>query len=184
MNVTILDDNELKSLLADEKSRRRGFELMVRQYSEQLYWQVRRIVLNHDDANDVLQNAFIKAWNGLSGFHGDSKVFTWLSRIAINESLDFMRKQKNVMVSTDDVDSGIANQLMADDYFDGDETDAQLQEAIASLPEVQRTVFMLRYYDEMKYSEISQVTGTSEGALKASYHIAVKKISDFFKRRD
>ncbi len=157
---------------------------MVRQYSEQLYWQVRRIVLNHDDANDVLQNAFIKAWNGLSGFHGDSKLLTWLSRIAINESLDFMRKQKAVTVSTDDLDSGIANQLMADDYFDGDETDAQLQEAIASLPEVQRTVFMLRYYDEMKYSEISKVTGTSEGALKASYHIAVKKISEFFKRRD
>lgn len=184
MNIAIHDDNELKSLLADEKSRRRGFELMVRQYSEQLYWQVRRIVLNHDDANDVLQNAFIKAWNGLSGFHGDSKLLTWLSRIAINESLDFMRKQKAVTVSTDDLDSGIANQLMADDYFDGDETDAQLQEAIASLPEVQRTVFMLRYYDEMKYSEISKVTGTSEGALKASYHIAVKKISEFFKRRD
>lgn len=180
-----LDDSQLKSLLADEKTQRRGFELMVRQYSEQLYWQVRRIVLNHEDANDVLQNAFIKAWNGLSGFHGESKIITWLSRIAINESLDFMRRQKNVVaVSTDDVDTGIANQLMADEYFDGDETEAQLQEAISQLPDVQRTVFTLRYYDEMKYSEISRVTGTSEGALKASYHIAVKKISEFFKRHD
>ena len=180
-----LDDNQIKTLLADEKTQRQGFEFLVRQYSEQLYWQVRRIVLNHEDANDVLQNTFIKAWNGLTGFHGDSKLLTWLSRIAINESLDFMRKQKNQpTVSADDAESGIASRLMADDYFDGDQTEAQLQEAIAQLPEVQRTVLQLRYYDEMKYSEISRITGTSEGALKASYHIAVKKISDFFKRHD
>jgi RNA polymerase sigma-70 factor (ECF subfamily) len=133
----------------------------------------------------VLQNTFLKAWNGLESFHGDSKLITWLSRIAVNESLDFMRKQKNMpTMSTDDADLGIANQLMADDFFDGDETEAQLQEVIATLPEVQRTVFTLRYYDEMKYSEISRITGTSEGALKASYHIAVKKISDFFHRHD
>jgi RNA polymerase sigma-70 factor (ECF subfamily) len=158
---------------------------MVRQYSEQLYWQVRRIVLTHEDANDVMQNAFLKAWNALSTFHGDSRVMTWLSRIAINESLDFLRRQKNIVtMSTDDADLGIANTLMADDYFDGDETEAQLQEAIASLPEVQRTVFLLRYYDDMKYSDISKQLGTSEGALKASYHIAVKKISEFFKSRD
>jgi RNA polymerase sigma-70 factor (ECF subfamily) len=133
----------------------------------------------------VLQNAFIKAWNGLSSFHGDSKVLTWLSRIAINESLDFVRRQKNIVaVSTDDSDSSVANTLMADEYFDGDETEAQLQEAIASLPEVQRTVFTLRYYDEMKYSEMSKLLNTSEGSLKASYHIAVKKISVFFKSHD
>jgi RNA polymerase sigma-70 factor (ECF subfamily) len=112
-------------------------------------------------------------------------LLTWLSRIAINESLDFLRRQKNIVtMSTDDADLGIANTLMADDYFDGDETEAQLQEAIASLPEVQRTVFLLRYYDDMKYSDISKQLGTSEGALKASYHIAVKKISEFFKSRD
>jgi RNA polymerase sigma-70 factor (ECF subfamily) len=180
-----IDDQQLKTLLADPKTLRKGFEQMVRQYSEQLYWQIRRIVLTHEDANDVLQNSFMKAWNGLSQFHGDSKIFTWLSRIAINESLDFMRRQKNIStISTDDTDTGIANQLMADNYFDGDQTEAQLQEAIAGLPEVQRTVFTLRYYDEMKYSEISKITGTSEGALKASYHIAVKKISDFFHQRD
>ena len=179
------DDNQIKELLMKPETQRRGFEMLVRQYSEQLYWQVRRIVLTHEDSNDVLQNAFIKAWNGLSSFHGDSKVLTWLSRIAINESLDFVRRQKNIVaVSTDDSDSSVANTLMADEYFDGDETEAQLQEAIASLPEVQRTVFTLRYYDEMKYSEMSKLLNTSEGSLKASYHIAVKKISEFFKSHD
>lgn len=180
-----VDESLLLRQLKDPKTQRRAFESVVRQYSEQLYWQVRRIVLTHDDANDVLQNAFIKAWQALDSFHGDSKLLTWLSRIAINEALDFMRRQKNnVAVSTDDEDLGVANQLMADDYFDGDETEAQLQEAIASLPEVQRTVFQLRYYDEMKYSDISRMLDTSEGALKASYHIAVKKITEFFRSRD
>lgn len=179
------DDKQLILLLKDEKTQRKAFEQAVRQYSEQLYWQVRRIVLTHDDANDVLQNAFIKAWQGLNSFHGDSKLLTWLSRIAINESLDFVRKNKNaIKISTDDEEASVANTLLADDYFDGDETEALLQQAIAKLPDVQRTVFQLRYYDEMKYSDISQVLGTSEGALKASYHIAVKKISEFFHEHD
>lgn len=179
------DDQQLKDMLTKPATQRRGFEALVRQYSEQLYWQVRRIVLTHEDANDVLQNAFLKAWNALDSFHGDSKVLTWMSRICINESLDFVRRQKNISsISADDADSGVANMLVADKYFDGDETEVQLQEAIARLPEVQRTVFTLRYYDEMKYSEMSRVLKTSEGALKASYHIAVKKISDYFKSRD
>ena len=181
----IIDEQLLLQQLRDPKTQRRAFENVVRQYSEQLYWQVRRIVLTHDDANDVLQNAFIKAWQALDNFHGDAKLLTWLSRIAINESLDFMRRQKNLtLVTTDDADLGVADRLMADDYFDGDETQAQLQEAIASLPDVQRTVFQLRYFDEMKYSEISRLLDTSEGALKASYHIAVKKITEFFHSRD
>ena len=184
MTATV-SDQQLKTLLSESKTQRKGFEIVVRQYSEQLYWQIRRIVVSHEDANDILQNTFLKAWNGLSSFHGDSKLITWLSRIAINESLDFIRKQKNsVMASTDDEDSGLANQLMADEYFDGDETEAQLQEAISGLPEVQRAVFNMRYYEEMKYSEMSKILGTSEGALKASYHIAVKKISEFFHRND
>ena len=141
--------------------------------------------MTHEDANDVLQNAFIKAWNGLESFHGDAKIFTWISRIAINESIDFVRRQKNLAaISADDEDSHVANTLMADEYFDGNETEALLQEAIASLPEVQRTVFTLRYFEEMKYSEMSQRLKTSEGSLKASYHIAVKKISEFFKSHD
>ena len=179
------DDKLLIEQLANPKTQRRAFETVVRQYGEQLYWQIRRFVLSHDDADDVLQNTFIKAWQGLASFHGDSKLLTWLSRIAINESLDFLRRQKNVLtMSTDDADLGVANMLMADEYFDGDEIEAQLQEAIAQLPEVQRTVFLLRYYDDMKYSDISRMLGTSEGALKASYHIAVKKISEFFKSHD
>lgn len=180
-----LDDNQLTKQIQEPATRRQAFEQAVRRYSEQLYWQVRRIVLTHEDSNDVLQNAFMKAWNSLDSFHGDSKVFTWLTRIAINEALDFTRRQKNrVTLSTDDDNLGLANTLMADRYFDGDETEAQLQAAIARLPDVQRTVFQLRYYDEMKYSEISKVLGTSEGALKASYHIAVKKITEFFKHSD
>ena len=158
---------------------------VVREYGEQLYWQISRLVLVHEDADDVLQNVFIKAWSHLDDFHQDSRLSTWLYRIAVNESLDFLRKQKNnSMIHTDDVESGVANMLVADNYFDGDETQALLQEAISQLPEVQRTVFTLRYYDEMKYREISQLLKTSEGSLKASYHIAVKKISEFFKHRD
>ena len=184
MNLHV-DDSQLKAMLTDQHQRRRGFELMVRQYSEQIYWQVRRFVLNHDDADDIVQNAFMKAWNAIDTFHGESKVYTWLSRIAINEAIDFNRRQsKRPTMSADDADLGIANQLQADRYFDGDALEAQLQEAIAQLPDVQRNVFLMRYYDEMKYADISRITGTSEGGLKASYHIAVKKITDFFRNRD
>ena len=183
--MTTADEQFLIQQLTQPATQRRAFERVVREYSEQLYWQIRRIVLTHDDADDVLQNVFIKAWTHLDDFHGESRLSTWLYRIAVNESIDFTRRKKNQLaVSTDDVESGIANQLMADDYFDGDETQAQLQEAIARLPDVQRTVFTLRYYDEMKYSDMSQLLHTSEGSLKASYHLAVKKITEFFKRRD
>lgn len=180
-----IDEKELYRRLSDPATQRDAFGLLVSQYSEQLYWRIRRIVLLHEDADDVLQNTFLKAWNNLSSFHGDSKVLTWLYRIAINESLDFLRKKKNIeSVSADEQGSGVVNMLQADRYFDGDKTQALLQEAIARLPDVQRTVFTLRYYDEMKYSEMSKVLGTSEGSLKASYHIAVKKISEFFKLHD
>lgn len=163
--------------------KRREFESIVREHSERLYWQIRHIVLTHDDANDVLQNVFLKAWNGFDEFHGESKVSTWLSRIAINESLDFLRHNKHVATATSE-ELSVANSLLADDYFDGNETEAMLQQAVAQLPDVQRTVFQLRYFDEMKYSDMSQLLNTSEGALKASYHIAVKKITEFFKSRD
>lgn len=179
------EEQQIIGLLSNPDTQRKGFEMVVRQYSERLYWQVRRIVLTHEDANDVMQNTFIKAWNHLDSFRNDSKLSTWLYRIAINESLDFMRRQKNVVtVSADDADTGIANMLLADKYFDGDETQAMLQQAIALLPDVQRSVFNLRYFENMKYSEMSRVLNTSEGALKASYHIAVKKISDYFKSHD
>lgn len=179
------DEKQLIVLLSRPETQRKAFGIVVSQYSEQLYWQIRRIVLTHEDSNDVMQNVFIKAWNSLDSFRNDSKLSTWLYRIAINESLDFIRRQKNITtVSADDEDAGVANSLMADMYFDGDETEAQLQQAVSLLPDVQRTVFNLRYYEDMKYSEISRVLNTSEGALKASYHIAVKKISEYFKSRD
>ena len=141
-------------------------------------------VLSHDDANDVLQNTFIKAWQGLASFHGDSKLLTWLSRIAINESLDFVRRQKTMLTVSADDEQGVANMLLADEYFDGDETEAQLQQAIATLPEKQRQVFNLKYFEEMKYEDMSQLLDTSVGALKASYHHAVRKVSDFFRQLD
>lgn len=175
------DEQQIMRLLSKAETLRKGFELLVRSYSEQLYWMIRRIVQVHDDANDVLQNTFLKAWNGLDSYHGDAKIGTWLSRIAINESLDFLRRRKQQIVSMDDVSM---SPFIADEYFDGSEAEAMLQEAIATLPDVQRTVFLLRYFEEKKYSEISQLLNTSEGALKASYHIAVKKISEYFKSRD
>lgn len=171
--------------LKDPATQRKAFERVVREFSEQLYWQARRIVLTHDDADDVIQNVFLKAWTHLDDFHQDARLSTWLYRITINESVDFLRRKKNQStVSADQEETGIANMLIADDFFDGDETQALLQEAIAQLPDVQRTVFNLRYYDDMKYSDMSELLETSEGSLKASYHIAVKKISEFFKRHD
>ena len=163
--------------------KRREFESIVREYSEQLYFTIRRIVLTHDDANDVLQETFLKAWNSYDTFQGGSKISTWITRIAINESVDFLRRNKHQASATSD-DISVANTLLADEYFDGSETEAMLQEAIAQLPDVQRTVFQLRYFEEMKYSDISKLLDTSEGALKASYHIAVKKITEFFNSRD
>ena len=179
-----IDEKQLTAMLSEPSTQRKAFEMVVRQYSEQLYWQVRRIVLSHEDANDVMQNVMMKAWTNLDTFRQESKLSTWLYRIAINESLDFVRRQKGMTTQSVDDVSALANTLMADRYFDGDETEAQLQEAIAKLPDVQRTVFNLRYYDEMKYSDMSKILHTSEGALKASYHIAVKKITEFFKERD
>lgn len=180
----MISDKDLICLLSDPMTRREGFSVMVRQYSEQLYWKVRHIVLSHEDTNDVLQNSFIKAWKSMDTFQGKSSVSTWLFRIAINEALDFVRKQKSAESISADEDLSVANRLMADGYFDGDETQAQLQEAVAKLPEVQRTVFTMKYYDEMKYSEISKILHTSEGALKASYHLAVKKITEYFQNKD
>lgn len=176
-----LSDKEMIDMLQDPHTRREGFAVLVRQYSEPLYWKVRHIVLNHEDANDVLQNAFLKIWNNLDTFQGKSSLSTWLFRIAINEALDFVRRQKNMnsaTVSTED-EPGVAARLMGDDYFDGDEAQARLQEAVARLPEVQRTVFTLKYFEELKYSEISKILDTSEGAIKASYHLAVKKITEY-----
>lgn len=171
------EDSDLIAQLSEQSTRREAFATVVRLYGERIYWQIRRIVLTHDDADDVLQNTFMKAWSALDSFKGTSQISTWLYRIAINEALDHMRRSRK-NISTD-AENSVANRLIADDYFDGDAAEALLQEAVATLPDVQRTVFTMRYYDEMKYSDISDILGTSEGALKASYHIAVKKISQY-----
>lgn len=180
--MTPLDEAEVIRLLASSEGRQKVFPMIVDQYSQSLYWKIRSIVLTHEDTDDVLQNTFLKAWKSLPTFQGKAKLSTWLYRIAINESLDFLRRKKAATLSSADVDLSVANRLLADDYFDGDKSQAVLQEAIATLPDVQRTVFTLRYYDEMKYSEMSEILGTSEGSLKASYHIAVQKITDYVKR--
>jgi RNA polymerase sigma-70 factor (ECF subfamily) len=176
----------LEMLHEDDISRRRAFESIVSNFSEQLYWQIRHMVLSHDDANDILQNTFIKAWLNLDSFMGYSRISTWLYRIAVNETLTFLNRQKEtVPIETDEEgELSIADRLESDPYFDGDLTERQLQEAIATLPDKQRMVFNMKYFNEMKYEEISEVLGTSVGALKASFHIAVKKIEEYFNKID
>lgn len=169
-------DSTIVSLLGQGR-RREAFELIVGQYSEPLYWTIRRMVTHHDDANDILQNTMLKAWQALDTFQAKAKLSTWLYRIAINESLDFIRRQKSR--PTADENMSVADRLMADELFDGDRAQAVLQEAIARLPGVQRAVFTLRYYENMKYREMSRLLTTTEGALKASYHIAVRKITEY-----
>ncbi|HXH18217.1 MAG TPA: sigma-70 family RNA polymerase sigma factor [Chitinophagales bacterium] len=175
-----ISDSQILSAFKDPSTKEEGFKLLMGKYQQRLYWQIRRLVLDHDDADDVLQNVFIKVWNHLGKFQEQSQLFTWLYRIAVNESLTFLsRKKRKGTESLDDEASNLSSKLTADRYFDGDDLQKRLQMAIASLPEKQRQVFLLRYYDEMTYEEMSHLLGTSEGALKASYHFAVKKIEIF-----
>ncbi len=176
------NETEIIALLHEPARQREAFERIVKEYSEQLYWQIRRMVLSHDDANDVLQNTFIKAWTNLDSFRAEAKISTWLYRIAINECLTFLNRQRaNSQLSIDDADANMINQLEGDTYFDGNEAQLQFQKALHTLPEKQRLVFNLKYFQEMKYEDMSEVLGTSVGALKASYHHAVKKIEAFLK---
>lgn len=171
--------------LQNEKTQKEAFSVLVKNYSEQLYWQIRKIVIAHDDANDVLQNTFIKIWMNIDNFRGDSKLLTWLYKIAINESITFINKQRQQQnIALDDEENFLASKLESDSYFDGDEAQLLLQKAILTLPEKQRIVFNMKYFDEMKYEDMSEILDTSVGALKASYHHAVKKIEDFFSQRD
>ena len=175
------DDTEIVGRLHDPQQRHKAFTEIIKTYSEPLYWQIRRMVMNHDDANDLLQNTFLKAWSNIENFRGDAKLSTWLYKIAINESITFINKEKQKLnISIDDDDSFLANSLESDEWFDGDEVKLLLQKAIATLPEKQRLIFNMKYFDEMKYEEMSEILGTSVGALKASYHHAVKKIELFF----
>jgi RNA polymerase sigma factor (sigma-70 family) len=183
MGVTI-QDTELLLQFRDPATKEKGFTAIIKKYQEKLYWHIRRMVVEHEDANDVLQNVFIRVWNGLENFREDSQLYTWLYRIATNECLSYLEQQKRKSsLSLDEMESGLSNKIVADKFFDPNKLEWKLQLAIQQLPDKQRVVFTLRYYDEMPYEEMSRVLDTSEGALKASYHHAVKKIEDYILNR-
>jgi len=175
-------DKELLALFKNEEKRNYAFNLIVRKYQEKLYWHIRKIVIKHDDTDDILQNTFIKVWKGLDGFREDSKLYTWLYRIATNESLTFLKQKKTkYLLPIVDYENQLKETLQSDEYFNGTEIQLKLQKAILKLPEKQRIVFNMKYFEEMKYDDMSEVLNTSVGALKASYHHAVKKIENYFK---
>jgi RNA polymerase sigma factor (sigma-70 family) len=170
-------DESLLALFRDPLSRNKAFEAILDKYQKRVYWQIRRLVIDHDDADDVLQNTFIKVWENLDKFREDARLFTWIYRIATNEALHFMAKRRTV--SIDEVDPVLLEKLQAGSHFNGNRAEMQLQTAILQLPDKQRLVFNMKYYENLKYEEIGEITGTSVGALKASYHLAVKKIETF-----
>jgi len=172
-------ENESKFIanLKDKESQNKSFEILLSKYKEPIYWHIRKIVLDHDDAHDVLQNTFIKVFKAINGFKEQSKLYTWIYRIATNESLNFIKsKAKKHFKTSEEIMITQTNKLKEDPYFDGDELQIKLQELINTLPVKQKLVFQMKYEQEMKFKDISEILGTSEGALKASYHIAVKKI--------
>lgn len=176
----LAEDNELLYQFKNSANKEVAFTAIVKKYQEKLYWHIRRMVIDHDDTNDVLQNMFVKVWKGLANFREDSQLYTWLYRIATNECLSFLdQKKRKGAERFDDVESNLSNTIKADSNFDANKLEWKLQLAIQQLPERQRLVFNLRYYDEMPYEEMSRILETSEGALKASYHHAAKKIEAF-----
>ena len=179
----MINETLILQQLHDSKLREQAFTTIVREYQEPLYWQIRRIVLYHDDANDVLQNTFIKAWSAIDSFRGESKLVTWLFRIATNEALNFLEKESN-KIRISETENNVVSQLQSDPYFDGDELELKFQEVISKLPKKQQLVFNMKYFQELKYEEISHILGTSVGALKTSYHIAVQKIINFFENQN
>lgn len=183
--MTEISDKELIAQFRDERTRQVAFRKIVERYQKRLYWQIRRMLIDHDDTDDVLQNVFIKSWKGLDNFKEDSQLFTWLYRIATNETLSFIRQKKaDRYVRFGDVEENLESKLENDSNFNGDAIQKKLQLAIAQLPEKQRLVFNMKYFDEMKYDDMSEVLETSVGALKASYHHAVKKIEAFIRSTD
>lgn len=179
----MISDSELLLQFQDELKRHDAFSQLIKKYQQKIYWHIRKMVIDHDDADDVVQETFIKVWQGLQNFRSDSQLYTWIYRIATNESLNFLqkkRRQNHVPLENDD-SLDLLNTLessISQDYISGDEIQIKLQKALLQLPDKQRLVFNMKYYDDMKYEEISEITGTSVGALKASYHLAVKKIEE------
>jgi RNA polymerase sigma factor (sigma-70 family) len=180
-----MTDLEILELLKDPLNNERVFRFILKTYKEKIYFQVRKIVINHDDADDVTQDAFIKIWRNLDKYRGESKLYTWLYRVATNEALTFIqKKRKDLSVDIDD-NEFLSNQLISpssDTYMDGDEVQLKLQKALLQLTDKQRAIFNLKYFEELKYEEIAQITDTSVGGLKAMYHLAVKKIEEYLKK--
>ena len=182
MPLTVLSDTDLLLQFREPATKEKAYTAIIKKYQEKLYWHIRRMVVSHDDTDDVLQNVFIRVWKGLENFREDSQLYTWLYRVATNECLTFLEQQKKrAVVSLSDIEPALTEKIKADQNFDANKLEWRLQLAIQQLPEKQRVVFQLRYYDEMPYEEMSRVLDTSEGALKASYHHAVKKIEEYIK---
>ena len=173
-------DDKLLAMFRDKNSRSNAYNLIVLKYQKRLYWHIRRMVISHEDSDDVLQNTLIKAWKGLPNFKENAKLYTWLYRIATNETITFLnKKRKRFFIPINDIEYELTGMLESDSFYTGDEIQLKLQKAILTLPEKQRLIFNMKYYDELKYEEISKILGTSIGGLKASYHLAVKKIEKY-----
>jgi RNA polymerase sigma-70 factor (ECF subfamily) len=178
----LIAEEALVQELKQKESQAKAFEVLVNTYKERLYWHIRRIVLDHDDADDVLQNTFIKVYKNIDNFKGESKLYSWMYRIATNESLTFLKQKSRKMgISDEELKNRMVENLQSDVYFEGDEIQLKLQKALATLPDKQKLVFTMKYFQEMKYEEISEALETSVGALKSSYHLAVKKIEAYLK---
>jgi RNA polymerase sigma factor (sigma-70 family) len=180
-----VSDTEILSKFQDERTRNEAFNLLLKKYQQKIYWHVRRMVIDHDDADDLVQDIFVKIWKNLPGFRSDAQLYTWMYRIATNECITFLnkKKQKN-NIPLDDVSYELADTLADSTYLSGDKIQLKLQRALLTLPDKQRLVFNMKYYDDMKYDEMSEVLGTSVGALKASFHLAVKKIEAYLLSND
>lgn len=177
-----ISDQKILDLIQNKATKEKGFNLLLDKYQERMYWNIRRIVISHEDANDVLQNTCVKIWRALDNFKAQSAMYTWLYRISVNESLQHLKQQKNkIFIREEEVQTQLLEKLEADVFFEGDEIERKLQQAIILLPKKQRLVFNMKYYEELKYEEISEVLGTSVGALKASYHLALKKLEQYLK---
>ncbi|WP_114492151.1 RNA polymerase sigma factor [Candidatus Ulvibacter alkanivorans] len=178
----MIEEQVLVNALQSEDDREAAFRSLVSQYKQRLYWHIRKIVLDHDDADDVLQNTFIKVYKNIDSFKGQSKLYTWMYRIATNESLTFLkRKARRANTTLEEVKENALANLEADVYFEGDQIQLQLQKAIAELPEKQQLIFNMKYFEDHTYEELSEILDTSVGGLKSSYHIAVKKVTAFLK---
>ncbi|MCH8535133.1 MAG: RNA polymerase sigma factor [Flavobacteriaceae bacterium] len=177
-----MEELELVKKLKDKDFKNEAFEELLNQYKERLYWHIRHMLKSHEDTDDVLQNVFIKVYKNIDKFQGNSKLYSWMYRIATNESITFLNKRaKRLQISDQDLQQKMIDDLKSDVYFEGEEIQIKLQQAIAQLPEKQKEVFNLKYFQEMKYKDIADLLDTSVGALKASYHHATKKIEDFLK---